>query len=122
MKTPDDIAMAELRYALCDGLNEKADGYTLIRIQQILNGTPAGVAYSLADATMYMLVDDSDRSHVGLDELERLDLARALTEFFRTFVVPAQSTHGLPYWGGRDRGPFVVYKFALLDRPLKLTY
>ena len=122
MKTPDDIAMGELRYALIDGLSEKADGYSLIRIEQILNGTPAGVAFSLTDAIMYVLVDDSGQSHVALDELERLDLAQALTEFFRTFVVPAQSTHGLTYWGGRDSGPFVVYKFALLDRPLKITY
>jgi hypothetical protein len=122
MKTPADIAIEELRYALVDGLREKAVGYTLIRIEQILNGTPAGVAYNRADATMYVLVDDSGQAHACLDALERLDLARSLTEFFRTFVVPAQSTHGLPYWGGRDNGPFVVYKFALLDRPLKLSY
>jgi len=119
MKTPVDMALEEMRWALIDGLNEAVNRYTLIQIQQLLDGAPIGVAYDLEDATMYVLVSSQ---RAGLNELQRLDLAKSLTEFFHTFVVPVQSTHGMNFWGGRHGDPFVAYKFALLDRPLKLTY
>ncbi|WP_148278628.1 hypothetical protein [Burkholderia sp. KJ006] len=118
-------AMDELRLALTGGLAD-SDKYTLIRIEQLVDGEPAGVAFNLVDARMYVLFDDTGRQHSGFEEPHGLEgdglteLASSLSEFFRTTVVP--STPLGMGWDGRARTPFAVYQFTLVDRPTKLKY
>ncbi|SIR80400.1 hypothetical protein SAMN05880566_12313 [Janthinobacterium sp. TND4EL3] len=103
---------------------QKAGTHTLIHIDQITGPDGVGVAYNLADATMWVLIDDTARMHdPKWKALFLAETATALTNFFRTLVAPAQnSSDAKTHWGGRQRGPFVVYKFALLDKPEKLAY
>ena len=103
---------------------QKADAHTLIHIDQITGPDGAGVAYNLTDATMWVLIDDTPRKHdPKWKALFLAETATDLTNFFRTLVVPAQnSSDAKTLWGGDERGPFVAYKFALLDKPEKLVY
>ncbi|HEP6430841.1 TPA: hypothetical protein VDB83_005167 [Burkholderia cenocepacia] len=122
-----DVAMADLRSALDHAFGATSDRYTLIRIDDLVEGEPAGVAYNLAEKCMLVLVDDTGRRHSGFDEphgLERDDgvteLARSLTEFFRTSVVP-ERLQGRG-WDGHGGTPFAVYDFVLKDGPAVLKY
>ncbi len=49
-----------------------------------------------------------------------LDAARELTDFFRTLVVPDQTSYATTWWGSKHRGPITVYRFKLIDKPLTL--
>jgi hypothetical protein len=122
----EQSAMDELRLALIGSLGNSADRYTLIRIEHLVDGDAAGVAYNLADKRMYVLIDDTDRLHSGFEARAGLegsgldDLACSLTEFFRSTVVPAHP-HGMG-WDGTAKTPFAVYQFTLVDAPSVLNY
>ncbi|MCS6496796.1 hypothetical protein NX905_21360 [Burkholderia thailandensis] len=126
--TPEEqAAMDDLRAALDHALGDASYKYTLIRIHQLIDGEPAGVAYNLANKCMLVLVDDTDRRHSGFDAplgLERNDgvakLADSLTEFFRTSVVP-ERLQGRG-WDGHGGTPYAVYDFLLADGPTALRY
>ncbi|KGW78552.1 hypothetical protein Y046_4778 [Burkholderia pseudomallei MSHR2990] len=128
LATPEEhAAMVDRRQASNHALGAASDPYTLIRIDHLVDGEPAGVAYNLANRCMLVLVDDTGRRHSDFDEphgLERDDgvteLARSLTEFFRTSVVPERlQGRGWDRHGGT---PFSVYDFVLADSPTALKY
>lgn len=119
--------MSDLRDALDHALGAASDGYTLIRIDQLIDGEPVGVAYNLTDRCMLVLVDDTGRRHTGFDDplgLERDDgvaqLADWLTELFCTSVVP-ERTQGRG-WDGHGGTPYAVYDFVLADGPVSLRH
>lgn len=113
--------MKEYRHALDDGLNRESDRYTLISIAHLNGLSNVGVAYCVQDQSMYLLVDDTAGNH-NPEHLPffLLDTAKELTEFFRTFVVPDQTSRGETRWGGKDRGPIKAYRFKLADSPAYL--
>lgn len=118
-----DRLMKEYRNALSDGIGDAEDKYTLICIAQLNEIVDVGVAYSVAERTVYAIVDNTTQSH-NPDWMPGflLDTAKGLTEFFQTLIVPAQHSHGRTCWGGKQRGPFIAYKFSLLDNPLQLRH
>lgn len=122
--TEQDAQMKEARHALEDGLGRVAERYTLIHVWDgFIVPQGAAVAWSLEDKTIYLLIDDTPREHAPQYlPTFMLDAARDLTMYFRTLVAPAQSSRGQTYWGGKSRGPFVAYRFSLLDSPESLRY
>lgn len=130
MSTPPPeqaLNLKHTRIALDDFL--PCNDYQLIYIQTlgvedhhiVKNG--CGVAYSVKDCKVLVLVDNSTGQHApAYLPLFLLGLATALTGYLNTFVVPAQSSRGLPFADGKGRGPFVVYQFELADSPAFLQF
>jgi hypothetical protein len=120
------LRMTALRHAMQseDGLGSKADQYTLIHIEQLTGPEGAGVAYNLEDKAMFVLVGEATNSH-QLETMPAflLDVSQALSAFFRTLVIPAESASppGV-FWGDSQHGHFVAYQFALADSPRSLRY
>jgi hypothetical protein len=120
------LLMTAFRRAMAseDGLGSKADLYTLIHIDQLTGPEGAGVAYNLEDKAMFVMVGEATNSH-KLETMDAflLDVSQALSDFFRTLVIPAEgaSPPGA-FWGDSQHGHFVAYQFALADSPRSLRY
>lgn len=117
------VDLKEFRNALYDRFGSKSDAYTLLHIDQLTGPAGAAVAHNTQEHTMWVLIDNTDGSHdVNWNGLFLAETAAKLTEFFNTLVVPAgPSSFAKTLWAGKVRGPFVAYKFALVDKPQKLT-
>lgn len=117
-----DAVLNEYRHALNDGLGRAGNDYTLTAIQ-FLNGLRnVGVGHCVKSKSMILLVDKTANNHEAKYlPLFLLDCARELTERYRTLVVPDQSSTGVTYWAGDQRGPVMVYHFKLADSPPYLT-
>lgn len=113
--------LKEYRHALSDGLAGDKERYTLISMSQLNGLSHPGVAYSVHDYRLYVLVDNSsDNHHPENVPLFLLDTAKELTQAFRTFVVPDQTSVRKTMWGGKKSGPIIAYRFKLADSPISL--
>lgn len=110
--------MQEYQYALNDGLGKGAYDYTLISVANLNDMTNVGIAHQVTSQSMYLLVDGTDGAHsLANMSFFLLDTAKELTAFYRTLVVPDQSSRGQIFWGGKQRGPIIAYRFKLADSP-----
>jgi len=114
----------EFRHALDDGLGPlESARYELTAIEKADGRVDVGAAFCVEDAALYALVNGAEHKHDPSTAAEwMLELAKDLSRFFRTFVVPAQTSHAATYWGGKTIGPIIAYKFKLIDRPSVLRY
>lgn len=117
-QTEAESLMVEYRHALVDGLGSEGAAFTLSTLPTLLIYPNVGVAYSLQDKRLYVLVDGTG----GIDKpgylpCLLLDFARELTVRLKTFVVPDQTSNGQIIWGGKQRGPIYAYRFKLMDSP-----
>jgi len=117
------VDMKEHRNALHDGLGAKSEAYTMLHIDRLAGPAGAAVAHNVKGHEIWVLIDDTDHSHkVNWNGRFLAETAANLTEFFNTLVVPAgPSSFAKTLWAGKQRGPFVAYKFTLADKPQKLT-
>jgi hypothetical protein len=105
----------EFEAALANGL-----GKALAKKHKMFSwsaGRPAAIAYSVGSKRIYLLVDGTnDQTGLNLDEY--FENAKRISAKLLAFVVPDQSlARGFILWGGKRRGPILVYKFRVIDPP-----
>ncbi len=116
------IDLNEYKNALIDGLGIKSDRFSIIHIAEL--SPYAGVAYSIETHTLWVLIDDTNKTHkIDSKALFLAEVALVLTKFFHTLVVPAQTSRcAETLWSGKKRGPFLAYQFSLADTPNNLYF
>ncbi|WP_095158262.1 hypothetical protein [Pseudomonas sp. Irchel 3E13] len=109
-------ALVVYQNLLADSLGNEADDYELACASVVMGRKNVGIAFSVKDHCVYVLVSDDGRPDRNYLPTWLLDMAKWLTESLRTFVVPDQGSE-FTYWGDSERGRFLVYKFKMADSP-----
>lgn len=109
----------EFRHALDDGLGvEQSNRFDLTTIDKLNGQLDVAAAFCVAEGTMYAMVSGAEHvhdSHTAADWM--LELAKDLSRFFRTFIVPDQTSVAATYWSGKKTGSIIAYRFKLIDKP-----
>lgn len=108
--------LSEYRHALNDGLGAvKGEAFELACLHNLGDHKNVGVAWVASQQRVYLLFCGADRPEPEYEPIWLLDMAKELTLFLRTFVVPDQKSAGTTFWGGVNHGPIVSYRFKLAD-------
>jgi hypothetical protein len=97
-------------------LGQGAEGYEVACASDLMGRENVGIAFSLQDHCVYVLVSDKGRPDDHYLPIWLLDTAKQLTEILRTFVVPDQRAE-FTYWGDSQSGRFISYKFKMAESP-----
>lgn len=100
-------------------LGQDAESYEVAWASVLMGRDNVGIAFSLKDHCVYVLVSDDGRPDRHYLPTWLLDMAKQLTVALRTFVVPDQGSE-FTYWGDSERGRLLVYKFKMIDSPVEL--
>ncbi len=101
-------------------MGSEADSYELACASVVMGRENAGIAFSVKDHCVYVLISDDGRPDLHYLPTWLLDMAKWLTESLRTFVVPDQGSE-FTYWGDSERGRFIAYKFKMADSPASIV-
>lgn len=113
-------ALGEYQGLLESALGDGAEHYELACASVIMGRENVGIAYSVKDHCVFVLVSDDGRPDMHHLPTWLLDVAKYLTEALRTFVVPDQGSE-FTYWGDSERGRFIAYKFKMADSPASIV-
>ncbi|MQA40657.1 hypothetical protein [Rugamonas aquatica] len=110
-----------MKFVLDAAIGARAAGYAFRDAACVFpDCPPAIVAFKHEPDPVYLLIDESAGEHKPRSTPKAvcmLESAVAITKLLLTMVVPMDA----PYpptavrWSGRSRGPFVVYRFAVVD-------
>lgn len=101
-------------------LGQDAESYEVACASVLMGLENVGIAFSLQDHRVYVLVSDAARPDNHYLPIWLLDTAKQLTEMLRTFVVPDQCAD-FTYWGDSQSGRFISYKFKMADSPTTIV-
>lgn len=113
-------ALATYQGLLTAELGSEADSYELACASVVMGRENVGIAFSVIDHCVYVLVSDDGRPDLNYLPTWLLDMAKWLTESLRTFVVPDQGSE-FTYWGDSELGRFIAYKFKMADSPASIV-
>jgi len=113
-------ALAAYQVLLAAELGSEADSFELACASVVMGRENVGIAFSVKDHCVYVLVTDDSRPDLNYLPTWLLDMAKWLTESLRTFVVPDQGSE-FTYWGDSERGRFLAYKFKMVDSPSRIV-
>jgi hypothetical protein len=113
-------ALGAYQILLVAALGDDAESYELACASVVMGRENVGIAFSVKDHCVYVLVFDDGRPDLHYLPTWLLDMARYLTEALRTFVVPDQGSE-FTYWGDSERGLFIAYKFKMADSPASIV-
>jgi hypothetical protein len=113
-------ALAAYQVLLTAELGSEADSFELACASVVMGRENVGIAFSVKDHCVYVLVTDDGRPDLNYLPTWLLDVAKWLTESLRTFVVPDQRSE-FTYWGDSERGRFIAYKFKMADSPSRIV-
>jgi len=113
-------ALAAYQVLLAAELGSEADSFELACASVVMGRENVGIAFSVKDHCVYVLVTDDSRPDLNYLPTWLLDMAKWLTESLRTFVVPDQGSQ-FTYWGDSERGRFLAYKFKMVDSPSRIV-
>lgn len=117
-----EAMLSEYRHALNDGLGAaEGDAFELACLQYLGDHRNVGVAWMTSHQRIYLLFSGADRPEPEYEPTWLLDMAKELTLFLRSFVVPDQKSAATTFWGGVNHGPIVSYRFKLADSPASLN-
>ena len=117
-----EVMLSEYRHALNDGLGAvEGEAFELACLQYLGDHKNVGVAWMASQQRIYLLFGGVDRPEPEYEPIWLLDMAKELTLFFRSFVVPDQKTGATTVWGGVNHGPIISYRFKLADSPASLN-
>lgn len=117
-----DVMLSEYRHALNDGLGvAEGEAFELACLQYLGDHKNVGVAWMASQQRIYLLFSGAERPKPEHEPIWLLDMAKELTLFLRSFVVPDQKSAATTYWGGVNHGPIVSYRFKLADSPASLN-
>ncbi|MBJ2215789.1 MULTISPECIES: hypothetical protein [Pseudomonas] len=117
-----EVMLSEYRHALNDGLGAvEGEAFELACLQYLGDHKNVGVAWMASQQRIYLLFGGVDRPEPEYEPIWLLDMAKELTLFFRSFVVPDQKTGATTFWGGVNHGPIISYRFKLADSPASLN-
>lgn len=126
-KTPIADAYEQTRAALgvyqgllATELGDDAESYELACASVVMGRVNVGIAFSVKDHRIYVLVSDDGRPDKHYLPSWLLDMANYLTEILQTFVVPDQGSE-FTYWSDSERGRFIAYKFKMADSPASIV-
>ncbi|MCF5371941.1 hypothetical protein GIW05_03225 [Pseudomonas syringae] len=117
-----DVMLSEYRHALNDGLGA-ADGesYGLACLHYLGDLKYVGVAWLASEQRVYLLLGGVHLPEPEYEPIWLLDMAKELTLFLRTFVVPDKTSSATTYWAGVKHGPIISYRFKLMDSPSSIN-
>ena len=101
-------------------IGQDAESYVVACASFLMGRENVGIAFSLQDHCVYLLVSDAARPDNHYLPIWLLDTAKHLTEILRTFVVPDQPSE-FTYWGDNQGGRFISYKFKMADSPATIV-
>ncbi len=113
-------ALGTYQVLLKSALGDDASNYELACASVIMGRENIGIAFSVKDHCVYVLVSDDGQPDMHYLPTWLLDMAKYLTEALRTFVVPDQGSE-FTYWGHGERGQFIAYKFKMADSPSSIV-
>ncbi|MBV7547491.1 hypothetical protein KW849_14460 [Pseudomonas sp. PDM26] len=113
-------ALSAYQGLLVAALGDDAETYELACASVAMGRENVGIAFSVKDHRVYVLVTDDGRPDMHYLPTWLLDLAKYLTEALRTFVVPDQGSE-FTYWSDSERGRFIAYKFKMADSPTSIV-
>lgn len=114
------VALGAYKGLLVAALGTEADSYELACASLLMGRENAGIAFSVKDHCVYVLVSDAGRPDMNYLPTWLLDTAKFLTDSLRTFVVPDQGSE-FTYWRDGERGRFIAYKFKMADSPASIV-
>ncbi|MDZ5605267.1 hypothetical protein SJI00_21060 [Pseudomonas sp. RP23018S] len=117
-----EVMLSEYRHALNDGLGAaEGETFELACLKYLGDHKNVGVAWSASQQRIYLLFGGADRPEPEYVPIWLLDMAKELTLYLCTFVVPDQKSAGKTFWGGINHGPIVAYRFKLADSPTSVN-
>lgn len=117
-----EAMLAEYRHALNGALGfPEGEAFELLCLDYLGSHSHAGVAWSLEQGRLHLLFGSTNRPEPDYEPFWLLEMAKELTEFFRTLVVPDQASTQISIWAGVEHGPIVSYRFKLTDATSSLT-
>jgi hypothetical protein len=117
-----EVMLTEYRHALNDGLGvAEGEAFELACLHYLGDHKNVGVAWLAPQQCVYLLFGDAERPEPDYVPLWLLDMAKELTLFLRTFVVPDQTSAATSFWGGVKHGSIISYRFKLADSPISLS-
>ncbi|CAD0266033.1 hypothetical protein DENIT_70010 [Pseudomonas veronii] len=117
-----EVMLSEYRHALNDALGfAEGEAFGLICMDYLGNHKHVGVAWSVEQQRIYLLFGGAEQPEPEYEPFWLLDMAKELTEFLRTLVVPDQASTEASVWVGVDHGPIMSYRFKLADSPTRLN-
>lgn len=117
-----EVMLSEYRHALNDVLGEvEGEAFGLACLHYLGDHKNVGVAWLASQQCVYLLFGGADRPEPEYLAVWLLDMAKELTLFLRTFVVPDQTSAATSFWGGLKHGPIISYRFKLADSPTILN-
>ncbi len=117
-----EVMLSEYRHALNDGLGAaEGESFGLACLHYLGDHKNVGVAWLASQQRVYLLFGGADRPEPEYEPIWLLDMAKELTLFLRTFVVPDKTSASTTYWGGVNHGPIISYRFKLVDSPTSIN-
>lgn len=117
-----EVMLSEYRNALNDGLGAvEGESFELACLHYLGDHKNVGVAWLASQQRVYLLFSGADRPEPEYEPIWLLDMAKELTLFLRTFVVPDKTSAATTYWGGLNHGPIISYRFRLMDSPSSIN-
>lgn len=117
-----EVMLSEYRHALNDGLGAaEGEAFGLACLHYLGEHKNVGVAWLASQQRVYLLFGGADRPEPEYEPIWLLDMAKELTLFLRTFVVPEKTSAATTYWGGVNHGPIISYRFKLADSPASVS-
>jgi len=117
-----EVMLSEYRHALNDGLGvAEGESFGLACLHYLGDHKNVGVAWMASQQRVYLLFGGAERPEPEYEPFWMLDMAKELTLFLRTFVVPDQTSTATTFWGGVNHGPIISYRFKLADSPTSLN-
>lgn len=113
-------ALGVYQSLLASALGNDAESYELACASMVMGRENVGIAFSVKEHCVYLLVSDAGRPDMNYLPIWLLDVAKWLTETLRTFVVPNQGSE-FTYWGDTKHGGFIAFKFKMADCPASIV-